>query len=310
MNGTKLYLVSGFLGAGKTSFLKRVLDENPDKKIGIIMNEFGRISIDGPLLDAPGIQMVELTRGSIFCSCLKLSFIDALIQMADKALDFVFVESSGLADPSNIGEYLSYVKLKVAHPYRYAGAICIVDGLHFLDQFSQIETIVRQIRCSDLVIISKVDAISHDTIATIKTTVTGIHPRVKIIESDHYNIDFSFIGQELSDGEPPLPIESLNTEENKPKTIILNYEGVLESESLLTILRNIAPSSYRIKGFVALESGHRQIDVVGEKIDNKPSEQVFDQSTLVFISKIGPQIIKIIDHAWRTNTDKPMKLSN
>ena len=101
---TKLYLLTGFLGAGKTTFLTSVLNDLTGKKVAVIMNEFGKIGIDGPIINKEGIELVEINRGSIFCSCLQLSFVAALIEMADRDMEYVFVESSGLADPSNIGE--------------------------------------------------------------------------------------------------------------------------------------------------------------------------------------------------------------
>ena len=106
MEKKELYVLTGFLGAGKTSFLLNILDNIKDKKIGIIQNEFGKINVDGEIVRRNGIEMTEISRGSIFCSCLKLSFVQALAEMSKKDLDYVFVESSGLADPSNIEEIL------------------------------------------------------------------------------------------------------------------------------------------------------------------------------------------------------------
>ncbi len=58
------------------------------------------------------MELVELNRGgSIFCSCLQLSFVSALVEMADRNMEYVFVESSGLADPSNIDEFLEAVEV-------------------------------------------------------------------------------------------------------------------------------------------------------------------------------------------------------
>ena len=99
-----LYLLSGFLGSGKTTFLTNILKHLSEEKVGVIMNEFGKIGIDGTIISKQGMKLVEINRGSIFCSCLKLSFVSAMIEMADYPLKYLFVESSGLADPSNIGE--------------------------------------------------------------------------------------------------------------------------------------------------------------------------------------------------------------
>ena len=77
-NKTQLYVLTGFLGSGKTTILLKLLDSLKGKKVGIIQNEFGKLGIDGTILRNDDIQMVEINRGSIFCSCLKLSFVQAL----------------------------------------------------------------------------------------------------------------------------------------------------------------------------------------------------------------------------------------
>ena len=74
MGKTKLYILTGFLGSGKTTVLQKILEKLEGKRTGIIQNELGKLSIDGTVLRDDDIKMVELTRGSIFCSCLKLSY--------------------------------------------------------------------------------------------------------------------------------------------------------------------------------------------------------------------------------------------
>ena len=68
MEKKKLYVLTGFLGAGKTSLLQHLLDRLQAKKTGVIQNEFGKLSIDGELIRRNGIEMTEISRGSIFCS--------------------------------------------------------------------------------------------------------------------------------------------------------------------------------------------------------------------------------------------------
>ena len=87
MSKIKLYFLTGFLGAGKTTILRNLLENMEGTKVGVIQNELGKISIDGTVLQNNDIQMIELNRGSIFCSCLRLSFVDALTQMATLIFD-------------------------------------------------------------------------------------------------------------------------------------------------------------------------------------------------------------------------------
>ncbi len=305
---TKLYLLTGFLGAGKTTFLTSVLNDLTGKKVAVIMNEFGKIGIDGPIINKEGIELVEINRGSIFCSCLQLSFVAALIEMADRDMEYVFVESSGLADPSNIGEFLTAVEANKGEVYEYAGAICIIDGVNFLDQVKDIVTVERQLKYCHLVIISKVDLIDERTLEEIKAKVREINDKADIIESVHGKYDYDFLSRDLIASQWIEGEDTTNTPENKPKTLSLTYDGELTKETLTKFLDAIKGDSYRIKGFFKLEDGWNQVDVVNRIIDYKPTDKGGNASEIVIISKIGAQIIKPIFSAWNEIVGKEMKL--
>ncbi|MCF6464365.1 CobW family GTP-binding protein [Clostridium sp. Cult2] len=297
-NKTKLYLLTGFLGAGKTTFLTNVLKDLTGKKVAVIMNEFGKVGIDGTIIEKEGMELVEINRGSIFCSCLQLSFVSALVEMADRDMEYVFVESSGLADPSNIGEFLEAVKAAKGDVYEYSGAICIVDGVNFLDQIEDIETVERQLKFCHLTVLSKVDLIDELKLNKVKEKIKEINPKVDIIESINGKIDYDFLGKDLLE-EDWLGVEdSTNTPENRPKTLILTYEGKLTKEKLTQFIDTIKEDCYRVKGFFQLEDGWNQVDVVGKRIDYRPTDKGEESSQLVIISKVGPQIIRPIFNTW------------
>lgn len=305
----KLYLLTGFLGAGKTTFLTKVLEDLEGKKVAVIMNEFGKVGIDGTLIKKEGMELVELNRGSIFCSCLQLSFVSALTEIADRDMDYVFVESSGLADPSNIGEILEAVKVAKGDVYDYSGAITIIDGVNFLDQLDEdIETIRRQLKYSHLAIISKVDLIDDEKKQKIIERIKEINDKVDIIESVNGVIDYDFLEKNLMKNAWAEGEDTTNSPENKPKTLTLTYEGDITKEKLTEFIDRIKDKSYRIKGFFRLEDGWNQVDVVGNIIDYKPTDKGEEISELVIISKIGPQVIRPIFSAWEEVVGKTMKL--
>lgn len=307
-NRTKLYLLTGFLGAGKTTFLTNVLNDLEGKKVAVIMNEFGKVGIDGSIIQKDGMELVEINRGSIFCSCLQLSFVSALTEMADRNMEYVIVESSGLADPSNIGEFLEAVKVVKGDVYDYSGAICIVDGLNFLEQVKDIETVERQLKFAHLVILSKVDLIDENKLNEVKVKIREINERVDIVESINGKIDYNFLEKDLLEEDWLGVEETTNTPENKPKTLTLTYDGELTKERLTQFLDIIKKDSYRIKGFFKLEDGWNQVDVVNKTIDYKLTNKGENISELVIISKIGPQIIRPIFNAWEKVVGKEMKL--
>ena len=166
-------------------------------KVGVIQNELGKISIDGTVLQNNDIQMVELNRGSIFCSCLRLSFVDALVQMSRKGLEYVFVESSGFGDPSNAEEILAATEVMAPDAYDFKGCICLVDCYNFLDQIGDSETIDRQLKHCNLAVLTKVDLVDSEQIEQVKDKVREINPVCPITESANGNIDRSFYDMDL-----------------------------------------------------------------------------------------------------------------
>ncbi len=309
MEKKELYVLTGFLGAGKTSFLLNILDNIKDKKIGIIQNEFGKINVDGEIVRRNGIEMTEISRGSIFCSCLKLSFVQALAEMSKKDLDYVFVESSGLADPSNIEEILNAVSIMAGDSYIFKGVICLIDGVNFPNQVKDVETVDRQLAHCNLAVINKVDLLDLSELEEVKNIVRGVNPICMISTASYGKIDLSFLSEDLTLLKWAEFEDSLNTVDNKPKTISLETGEILSKEILTKFLKKVLPDCYRIKGFFKLEDGWQQVDVVEELIDYKLTSER-EISELVFLSKTGPQIIRTIDKAWKEIVDKPMRLRN
>ena len=309
MEKKELYVLTGFLGAGKTSFLLNILDNIKDKKIGIIQNEFGKINVDGEIVRRNGIEMTEISRGSIFCSCLKLSFVQALAEMSKKDLDCVFVESSGLADPSNIEEILNAVNIMAGDSYIFKGVICLIDGVNFPNQVKDVETVDRQLAHCDLAVINKMDLLDLSELEEVKNIVRGVNPICMISTASYGKTDLSFLSEDLTSLKWAEYEDSLNTVDNKPKTISLETGEILSKEILTNLLKKVLPDCYRIKGFFKLDDGWQQVDVVEELIDYKLTSER-EISELVFLSKTGPQIIRTIDKAWKEIVDKPMKLRN
>lgn len=309
MEKKNLYVLTGFLGAGKTTLLQHLLQHTQQRRVGVIQNEFGKLSIDGELLDRGGITMKEISRGSIFCSCLKLSFVQALAEMGQMDLEDVFVESSGLADPSNIEEILEAVKVLAGDVYDFRGVICLIDGVNFLDQLADIETVDRQLAHCNLAVINKTDLLNEAGLQEVETAVRKVNPRCRLVKTRNGALDPAILEEDLTALKWAECQDSLNTVDNKPKTFSLESQAVIPQEMLMEFLRCVLPDCYRIKGFFHLEEGWHQVDVVEKLVDLKPCG-ARELSQLVFLSKIGPMVIRTVDGAWKEVVGQPMKLRN
>lgn len=307
---TKLYVLTGFLGSGKTTLLIKLINKLKGKRIGVIQNEFGKLGIDGEIIRNDDIQMMEINKGSIFCSCLKLKFVEALAEMAKQDFDYLFVESSGLGDPSNVEEILEATKVISGDRFDFAGAICLVDAVNFFDELSDLETVYRQLKHCNLAVITKTDLTDADTLTAIREKIREINPVCRIDISCNGNLDTGFFSEDLMLYSWAENEDTTNTEETKPKTLFMNFDGEIDEKTLESFISAIEKSSYRIKGFFNIkERGWSQVDVVGQRTDYKPCPAK-ERSQLVIISRIGTAIIKEIFDAWKERTDLPMELKN
>ena len=309
MEKKKLFVLTGFLGAGKTSFLQHVLEAFSDKKLAVIQNEFGKIGIDGSILQKQGIPIKEINRGSIFCSCLQLSFVEALAELAKSDAESLFVESSGLADPSNIRDILKSVEVLAGDVYDFQGVICLIDGVHFPKQVKDTETVDRQLKHCDVAIVNKMDLISEEQYKKVLSLIREVNPHCQVLSCAHGQADLGFMKEVFLQGDWAFSEESLNRVDNKPKTISLLCSENVEKGRFQQFLQAVLPECYRIKGFFLLDRSWTQVDVVEELIDYKPCPEK-EISELVFLSKVGPKVIRSIDEAWKKYMDSPMKLKN
>src|SRR5438067_13931653 len=93
-------VIAGFLGSGKTTLVNHILATQSGLRIAVIVNEIGEIGIDSELIIATSDDMVELSNGCICCS-LNNGLVDAVVRVLqrDREIDYLVVESTGLADP-------------------------------------------------------------------------------------------------------------------------------------------------------------------------------------------------------------------
>ncbi len=180
-------VVGGFLGAGKTTLLNKALSGAASRKVGVIVNDFGEINIDERLISGIADGVISLSNG---CACCDMSdgLYAALFKMAraEGRPDHLLLEASGVADPGKIaqvGRIGRFFKLNIV--------IVLVDcstlRAHIEDRLLS-ETVLRQLRSADLVILNKTDLISPDGLAEVEAVI-GFHaPSARTVRSVHAGI--------------------------------------------------------------------------------------------------------------------------
>ncbi len=265
---TKLYLITGFLGAGKTTFLHQFTRLFPDQRISLVINEFGKAGVDGTLLQDLGIELTEINNGSIFCACKLEQFEDAIRYLQEQRKpDLIFVEASGLADPTAVR---GIFRQGMFPGLEYAGAICLVDGVRFHKAYQTAKVCRMQLAISDLVLINKTDLASREQIDTVTEIAKAQKPGRPVHETAYGAFDISWLAEM---GQPKADNCSAegHTRDINLQKLILNISG-FDRKSLAAFLKMFAEDTYRIKGFVALEDSVYVVDCVGPMVEVRPFE--------------------------------------
>lgn len=265
---TKLYLITGFLGAGKTTFLKKFVRLFPEKKIALIINEFGANGVDGALLQDLGAAMREIDNGSIFCSCRAEQFEHAVTELLEhQKPDLIFVEASGLADPSAVRSIFTQ---PIYNGMEYAGALCIVDAARFHKVYKTARVSRMQLAVSDLVLVNKTDLASREQIEEILSIVKGQKPDRPVFETAYGEFDPAWLQAVEA---PALCHEpaGVQARDITLSRITLEPQG-FDLVSLTAFLKMFAEDTYRIKGFVELDGVMYLADCVGPLVEVSPYE--------------------------------------
>jgi G3E family GTPase len=176
---TEIYIVSGFLGAGKTTLIRKLLDEVfQNDKVAIVENDFGEANVDAALLGASGIQVTEINSGCICCN-LSGDFIGALQEVLERFdPDKIVIEPSGVAKLSDV--IRGCLDRKIAPRAELRGKITVVDASRcqkYRDNFG--EFFEDQIQYADVVLLSRIEDFPDKT-KTARELVEEINSNAKI----------------------------------------------------------------------------------------------------------------------------------
>lgn len=170
-------LITGFLGSGKTTFLNQLLPRLRDRyqRLAVVMNEFGSVGIDGRLVNGHD-YLTELNKGSIFCVCIRDDFLQEMARLAEKvAPDVVVIEATGVADPLEMGDFLSFPQLRDS--FRLRRIVTLIDAINFPKVACTLKAARTQAQAGDILIITKEDLADEKQLFKVTALLDEINPQ-------------------------------------------------------------------------------------------------------------------------------------
>jgi G3E family GTPase len=178
-------LITGFLGAGKTTLISRLLRHPDMDRVAVVINEIGEVGIDNDLVKMSSENVSLLANGCLCCS-VRTDLQETLRELfgerragAIPDFDRVFIETTGLADPAPVIQTLSSDGMLGAQ-YRLDGVVTLVDAVNALTQLEQSPEAERQIAHADRVFITKGDLADEPGLARLRATVRAINAQADI----------------------------------------------------------------------------------------------------------------------------------
>lgn len=294
-----LFLVSGFLGAGKTTFTKNFIELFNEKKLGIIVNEFGQQGIDGALYQDTGIKIQEISNGSVFCNCKVDKFIDALALMSEYPVDTVIVESSGLSDPTSMINVMTIVQKKTKDNYNYRGNITIVDATNFEKVYHTAQVSKLQVLSSDIVLINKSDLVDEEKINELIGLIQEINPYTRIEITTYGRIKSKEWVTNLEKTNNIFLDKTSIKNTMVPQKICVDMKGNYKKDDIARWIKEFSNYFYRIKGFVCIEGTWHYVDGTTNKLSITKTSIKPDNATIVVLSSIEQLVKERIMKSWK-----------
>ena len=212
-------MLSGFLGAGKTTVLSNILSNRQNKKVAVIVNDMSEINIDSAIiqnevsLNRSEEKLVEMSNGCICCT-LREDLLEEVTKLAkEKRFDYLVIESTGISEPLPVAETFTFADengVSLSDVADLDTMVTVVDAVNFLkdydeakslkdkgeslgedDERSVADLLVDQIEFADVILISKTDLVANSEIERLKAIIKTLNTDAKIIPISNGDVDLN-----------------------------------------------------------------------------------------------------------------------
>ncbi|MDF1876690.1 GTP-binding protein [Sulfurimonas sp. SAG-AH-194-L11] len=301
------FIITGFLGVGKTTMLTNTVKEHfGDKKVAIVVNEFGDIGIDGDILSNVYSEVLEISEGCICCQ-LSEEFESGVMEIIQKyEPEIIFVETSGASEPFPI--FMSMQNLGVT----VEGIICVIDSKN-LDSYKDNSTAKYQVGGSNIIVLNKTDLVTETQLESVKQQVIEMKESHNIKNNltgetvfNNYVITQAkegLVSKDIFEGVYKIDeIIGLAKDYQHPEHAqgdsitqqVAYLKEDIKFEDVDRILNNIPKSIYRVKGVVKVTDVANPI-VINYSFGNVSFEELDEYAQPSIMIFIGESILDDVE---------------
>jgi len=215
-------VLSGFLGAGKTTLVNHILNNREGKRVAVIVNDMSEVNIDAQLVRDGGAELsrseeklVEMSNGCICCTLREDLLVEIMRLAKEDRFDYLLIESTGISEPLPVAETFTFRGedgLSLSDVAELDTMVTVVDGFNFLKDYSSrdfiaqrgesmgeedertvVDLLVEQIEFCDVLVLNKTDLLNQDEIGRLESILKTFNPRAKIVHSQFSKVPLNSV---------------------------------------------------------------------------------------------------------------------
>lgn len=292
-------ILTGFLGAGKTTLLNYILKQNHGYKFAVIVNEVGKIGIDGMLVENQKEEIVQMNNGCLCCTIRK-DLVKGVQNLVKKGgFDYLLIETTGIADPGPVAQ--TFLNIPQLQQYvRLDSIITVVDSEQIEKQMKETQTAKEQVVMADFLLLNKTDLVPEEELVALEAKMRALNPHATFFRTDHSEANLKELldmnafklDQKLA-ADPEFLNELQARHHHDISSFSFEFERPFNVEALELYVQELSEKEkiYRSKGFLHIAGNPRRAIFHG--VNNRFTlmwDRLWEQgekrsSQLVFIGK-------------------------
>ncbi len=261
MDGKPVYILTGYLGAGKTTLMQNLLRDQKEDGIMLLVNELSPFSLDKKLVSLHPDRIVDLSGGCACCNLRKVLMGSLQNAVRREDIDRIFIEATGVALPGQMMDMALQIE-----GTSWGGAVTVVDASAFLRRQDDRKLMEDQIGQADLVLINKTDLTEEEELNRVKESVAGsLRPGAKVVSTSFARISMEELHGLLSTVEPaPRTAGFCNTVAGRYDTLLFIAKGRVDTARLEEELHH--EGIVRAKGLIPEDGRNTLLQLAGSRV--------------------------------------------